>query len=45
MINHNTILKNILVIDTPLDDVMSKEAIMLQIIGDEYRIKVLKFDE
>ena len=35
----------ILIIDTPYDDVMSKEVSMLQIIRNKYLIKVLKFDK
>ena len=45
MIDYNTVLKFVIVIDTTYGDVMSKEASMLQIIRDGYRIKVLKFDK
>ena len=45
MIDYNTVLRMILVTNTPHDDVISKEVSTLQIIRDEYLIKVLKFDK
>ena len=45
MINYDTVLRSTIVIDTPHEDVMSKEASMLQIIRNKYLIKVLKFDK
>ena len=45
MIDYDDVLRIILVIDTSYGDMLSKEARKLQIIGDEYLIKALKFDE
>ena len=45
MIDYNAVLKFVIVIDILHDDVILKEASTLQIIRDEYRIKVLKFDK
>ena len=36
IIDYNIVLKNMLVIDVPCGDMMSKEASMLQFFGDEY---------
>ena len=45
MIVYDVGLKNMLATDTPCGDMMLKEESMLQIIVDDYLIKVLKLDK